>query len=146
MSFDWDRTISREGTASVKHDRRAAYFGTADVMPLWVADMDFAVPEAVHQALLERAAHPIYGYSFFPESLYETLIDWLQQRHGWAVQREWIIMAPGVVPSLHAAALAFAEPGQGVIVQPPVYFPFFSSVTTTGRQLVLNPLRLEAGR
>ncbi len=146
MSFDWDRTISREGTASVKHDRRAAYFGTADVMPLWVADMDFAVPEAVHQALLERAAHPIYGYSFFPESLYEALIDWLQQRHGWAVQREWIIMAPGVVPSLHAAALAFAEPGQGVIVQPPVYFPFFSSVTTTGRQLVLNPLRLEAGR
>ena len=146
MSFDWDRVISREGSASVKYDGRASYFGTADVMPLWVADMDFAAPEAVSQALLERAAHPIYGYSFYPESLYTALIDWLQQRHGWAVQREWIVMAPGVVPSLHAAALAFAEPGQGVIAQPPVYSPFFSSVTTTGRQLVLNPLRLDAGR
>ena len=115
-------------------------------MPLWVADMDFAAPEAVSQALLERAAHPIYGYSFYPESLYTALIDWLQLRHGWTVQREWIVMAPGVVPSLHAAALAFAEPGQAVIAQPPVYFPFFSSVTTTDRKLVLNPLRLDAGR
>ena len=146
MTFDWDRVISREGTASVKYDGRARYFGTADVMPLWVADMDFAAPEAVSQALLERAAHPIYGYSFYPESLYTALIDWLQLRHGWTVQREWIVMAPGVVPSLHAAALAFAEPGQAVIAQPPVYFPFFSSVTTTDRKLVLNPLRLDAGR
>lgn len=146
MSFDWDRTISREDTACVKYDARAGYFGTADVMPLWVADMDFAAPQAVTQALSARAAHPVYGYSFYPESLYTALIDWLQQRHGWAVQREWIVMAPGVVPSLHAAALAFAEPGQGVIAQPPVYTPFFTSVTTTGRQLVLNPLRLAEGR
>lgn len=134
MTFDWDRMISREGTASVKYDGRARYFGTADVMPLWVADMDFAAPEAVSQALLERAAHPIYGYSFYPESLYTALIDWLQLRHGWTVQREWIVMAPGVVPSLHAAALAFAEPGQAVIAQPPVYFPFFSSFSFKSRQ------------
>jgi cystathionine beta-lyase len=100
----------------------------------------------VTQALAARVAHPIYGYSFFPESLYATLMDWLQQRHGWTVQREWIVMAPGVVPSLHAAVQAFTSPGQGVIVQPPVYFPFFSSVTTGARELLLNPLRLEAGR
>jgi cystathionine beta-lyase len=146
VNFNWDEVIPREGTASVKYDARAGYFGTADVMPLWIADMDFAAPEAVTQALLERAAHPIYGYSFFPESLYTALIDWLQQRHGWAVQREWIVMAPGVVPSLHAAVQAFTQPGESVIAQPPVYFPFFSSVTTSQRQLVLNPLRLEAGR
>ena len=146
MSFDWDRVIPRQGSASVKHEGCAAYFGTPDVLPLWVADMDFAAPEAVTQALAARAAHPIYGYSFFPDSLYEALIDWLHQRHGWKVPREWIVMAPGVVTSLHAAALAFTEPGQGVIVQPPVYDLFFSSVTTTGRQLVLNPLRLDAGR
>ncbi len=146
MNWDWDRVIPREGTASVKYDARAGYFGTPDVMPLWIADMDFAAPEAVRRALLERAAHPIYGYSFFPESLYAALIDWLQQRHGWAVEREWIVMAPGVVPSLHAAVQAFAQPGESVIAQPPVYFPFFSSVTTSQRQLVLNPLRLEADR
>lgn len=146
MNIDWDRMIPRDGTSSVKYDGRASYFGTDDVLPLWVADMDFAAPEAVSEALLERAAHPIYGYSFFPESLYTALMDWLQQRHGWTVQREWIVMAPGVVPSLHAAVQAFTTAGQGVIAQPPVYFPFFSSVTTSARELILNPLVLEAGR
>lgn len=144
-NFDFDREIPRCGTHSVKHDGRAAYFGTADVLPLWVADMDFAAPEAVTRALAERAAHPVYGYTFYPDELFDALIGWLDKRHGWRVEREWIIMAPGVVPSLHAAAMAFAGPGEGVIVQPPVYYPFFSAVTGTGRDLVLNPLRLRDG-
>lgn len=146
MNIDFDRLIGRNGTASVKHDGRAGYFGTEDVLPLWVADMDFAAPEAVTRALLDRAAHPVYGYSFYPESLYRALIAWLKRRHGWDVQREWIIMAPGVVPSLFASVMAYAQPGEGVIVQPPVYFPFFSAVTTNGRRLIQNPLRLERGR
>ncbi|MDZ7655553.1 MAG: pyridoxal phosphate-dependent aminotransferase [Sulfurimicrobium sp.] len=146
MSFDFDRKIGRNGTASVKHDGRENYFGTADVLPMWVADMDFAAPEAVSRALAARAAHPVYGYTFYPDSLYQALIDWLKKRHGWQVERDWIIMVPGVVPSLHAAAMAFAAPGEAVVVQPPVYFPFFSAVTDTGRKLVLNPLRLENGR
>ena len=146
MSIDFDREISRSGTCSVKHDGRAAYFGTPDVLPLWVADMDFASPEAVTRALAERAAHPVYGYTFYPDSLYDALIDWLKKRHGWEVQREWIVMAPGVVPSLFAAVMAFAQQGEGVIVQPPVYFPFFSAVATNQRRLIQNPLRLEQGR
>ncbi|MDD5331011.1 MAG: pyridoxal phosphate-dependent aminotransferase [Sulfuricella sp.] len=146
MSDDFDRDIPRAGTHSVKHDGRAAYFGTADVLPLWVADMDFAAPAAVTRALAARAAHPVYGYTFYPDGLFQALIGWLQKRHGWAVEREWIAMAPGVVPSLHAAVMAFAAPGEAVIVQPPVYFPFFTAVTGTGRRLVLNPLRLENGR
>jgi cystathionine beta-lyase len=146
LSSGFDRVIPRDGTASVRHDGRAAYFGTADVLPLWVADMDFAAPEAVTRALAERAAHPVYGYSFYPDSLYDALMDWLKIRHGWAVQRDWIVMAPGVVPSLFATVLACTQPGEGVIVQPPVYFPFFSAVTTNGRRLVENPLRLESGR
>ena len=146
MSIDFDRQIPRNGTSSVKHDGRAAYFGTEDVLPLWVADMDFAAPEAVQCALAARAAHPVYGYTLYPDSMYDALILWLKKRHDWEVQREWIIMAPGVVPSLFASVMAFAEPGVGVIVQPPVYFPFFSAVTTNQRRLILNPLRLEAGR
>lgn len=146
MSLDFDQTIPREGTASVKHDGRAAYFGTADVTPLWVADMDFAAPPAVTAALVARAAHPIYGYTRYPDSLYDALIVWMQQRHGWSVEREWIIMCPGVVPSLHAAVMAFAQAGEGVIVQPPVYFPFFSAVTSSARRLIENPLRLIDGR
>lgn len=146
LSSDFDQDIPRTGTSSVKHDGSAAYFGSPDVLPLWVADMDFAAPEAVTRALAGRAAHPVYGYSFYPDSLYDALIAWLEKRHGWEVQRDWIVMAPGVVPSLFATVMAFAQPGEGVIVQPPVYFPFFSAVTTNQRRLIQNPLRLEQGR
>jgi cystathionine beta-lyase len=146
LTIDFDNEIPRAGTNSFKHDGRAAYFGTADVLPLWVADMDFASPEAVSRALQERAAHPIYGYTQYPESAYEALIHWLKKRHGWEVQRDWIVMVPGVVPSLFASVMAFAKEGEGVIVQPPVYFPFFSAVTTNHRRLIENPLRLAGDR
>ena len=145
-AFDFDREIDRTGTHSVKYDSRLAVFGKADVIPAWVADMDFAAPPAVTLALTERAQHPIYGYTVFPDSLYDALIDWLQQRHGWTIQRDWIVMCPGVVPSINAAVMAFTQPGEAVIVQPPVYFPFFSAVTQTGRKLIQNPLRLDNGR
>lgn len=142
-NFNFDRVINREATDSFKYDARQDTFGRADVIPLWVADMDFATPPAVSHALVERATHPIYGYTIYPDSLYDSLISWLKRRHGWDIKREWIVMCPGVVPSLHAAVMSFTKPGESVIVQPPVYFPFFSAVTNTGRQLVENPLRLE---
>ncbi|SCX94622.1 MalY/PatB family protein [Nitrosospira sp. Nsp13] len=143
---DFNRDINRSSTASLKYDGRQSMFGTAEVIPLWVADMDFAAPPAVTQALAKRAMHPVYGYTVYPDSLYESLIDWLRRRHGWDVRREWIMMCPGVVPSLYAAVMAFAEAGGTVIVQPPVYFPFFSAVTGTGRQLAYNSLRLANNR
>ena len=146
MSNGFDHEISREGTNSVKYDERQNMFGKPDVIPLWVADMDFATPPAITKALIERASHPIYGYTRFPDSLYETVADWAQQRHGWAIQHEWIVMCPGVVPSLNAAVLAFTKPGDSVIIQPPVYFPFFSAATNNSRKLLHNPLQLENGR
>ncbi len=142
MSFDFDREIVRDATDSVKYDGRAQYFGTAEVLPMWVADMDFAAPEAVTCALAARAEHPIYGYTFYPESMYDALIDWLRVRHAWQVQRDWIVITPGVVPSLFASVQAFVPKDAAVIVQPPVYFPFFSAVTTNQRRLVQNPLLL----
>lgn len=145
MNFDFDTVVNREGTASLKWEGRNAYFGSQDLLPLWVADMDFAVPEAVSRAVQERAKHPVFGYTLATDSLYGSLIQWLKHRHGWAVERDWIILSPGVVPSLHAAAIAFAGPQEGVIVQPPVYFPFFSAVTETDRLLLLNPLVEEDG-
>lgn len=141
MTFDFDLPINREGTNSVKFDGRQQYFGTADVTPLWVADMDFAAPECVTRALQQRLNHPVFGYSLYPESLYQATIDWFARRHGWSIKREWILMAPGVVPSLFAAVQAFTREGDGVIVQSPVYFPFFSAVTTNRRRLINNPLR-----
>lgn len=140
---NFDQPVNRENTQAVKFDARKPVFGRSDVLPVWVADMDFAAPEAVTQALVERAQHPVYGYTLFPDSLYEAMIDWFRQRHQWSIQREWVLMAPGVVPSLHAAYMACTQPGDEVIIQPPVYPPFFSSVQQTGRQVVENPLLAE---
>lgn len=146
MSYDFDRIVPRAGSGALKYDARAATFGRDDVLPLWVADMDFAAPEAITRALVERAQHPIYGYTLPPESAYRALMDWMQARHGWAIEREWILLVPGVVPSLNAVVMALTAPGEGVIVQPPVYFPFFSAATKTGRTLVENPLLLDGTR
>ncbi|WP_404369259.1 MalY/PatB family protein [Marinobacter sp.] len=143
---DFNTPFSRAGTQAVKYDARKAVFGSEKVIPVWVADMDFPAPTAVTEALVARAKHPVYGYTLFPESLYQSLIRWFERRHQWSIDRSSVMMAPGVVPSLHAAALAFAGPGEGIIVQPPVYFPFFSAVTLTGRRLIENPLQLRDGR
>jgi cystathionine beta-lyase len=146
MSFDFDAAIDRSRSSSLKFDARQAYFGRADVMPMWVADMDFACPPAVSDALTARAQHPIFGYTLYPDSMYQAMTDWCLRRYQWTVKRSEIVMCPGVVPSIHAAIDALTQPGDKVIVQPPVYFPFFTAVTQTGRELVLNPLKLEQGR
>ena len=146
MTFDFDTIIPREGTHSVKWDGRKGVFNSEDLIPMWVADMDFAVPESVSHAIKARAKHPVFGYTVADDSVYDALIHWMHKRHQFEVQRDWIILSPGVVPSLHASAIAFAQAGEGVIVQPPVYFPFFSAVTETGRKLILNPLKLDNGR
>lgn len=146
MSSEFDEIIPRSGTSSFKYDGRMEIFGTEDVVPLWVADMDFAVPAAVRDALVKRAAHPIYGYTVYPESLYDALIAWQKTRHGWKVEREWIVMCPGVMPSVHAAIIALSQPDDVVIVQPPVYGPFFGAAKSVGRRLMLNPLRFDDGR
>ncbi|MBI3479282.1 MAG: putative C-S lyase [Nitrosomonadales bacterium] len=146
MTNKFDEIISRNGTTSLKYDTRQSTFGKSDVLPLWVADMDFAVPEAVRRALTVRASHPIYGYTSYPESLYQSLMQWLSSRHAWIIQRESAMLCPGVVPSLNASIYALTQPSDGVIVQPPVYAPFLSAPETTGRKLLLNPLKLVEGR
>jgi cystathionine beta-lyase len=143
LTQSFDRSVSREGTQSLKYDAKLQTFGTNDVMPMWVADMDFAIPEAISKALQARAKHPVFGYSIAPESLYEALIDWLLAKHHWQVKREWIVLTPGVVPSLNLVVAALTAENTGVIVQPPVYFPFFSAVTNQNRRLVENPLQLK---
>ncbi len=140
----FDQVILREGSQSLKYDAKLQTFGTNDVMPMWVADMDFAVPGAVTKSLQARSKHPIFGYSIAPESLYEALMDWLLAKHHWQVKREWIVLTPGVVPSLNIVVAALTAENAGVIVQPPVYFPFFSAVINQNRRLIENPLALIA--
>ena len=146
MPHNFDTLINNQQQNSVKHDANRQFFGTDDVLPLWVADMDFAAPSEVTAALTTRAQHPVYGYTFYPESLYQALILWFEQQHNWHIERNSILMSSGVVTSLHAIILALTQIGDKIIIQPPVYPPFFSCVTTTQRQLLLNPLRLIDGQ
>ncbi len=140
---NFDKVIDRDGTSNVKYGVRKAVFGTEDVTPLWVADMDFAAPSAVTNALVERAHHPIYGYTYYPDSLFTAMQDWFVKRHNWSIDKKSILICPGVVPSMHAVIEALSEEGDGIIVQPPIYPPFFSAVTDTGRKIIENPLKLD---
>ncbi len=146
LSFDFDTPVSRLGSHSVKYDLRRARFGREDVLPLWVADMDFAAPPCVQQALAERAAHPIYGYTLADAGVYQAIMDWQWRRHGWRVEKEWITLLPGVVPGLDLCVRAFTEPGQAVVVQAPVYNPIFEGSERNGRRVVRNPLLWTEGR
>jgi len=142
--YNFDQIIQRESTESIKYAGRMEVFGRSDVIPLWVADMDFAVAPAITKALSERIKHPIYGYARVPEEFFDSAIRWMERRHQWSVQREEILLSPGVVPAFYAAVKAFTEPGDAVIIQPPVYHPFFTAVTHSKRKLLLNPLKLKA--
>jgi cystathionine beta-lyase len=144
--YNFDEIIRREKTNSIKYDQRKNVFGTEDVLPLWIADMDFKTPDFIIDAIKRRAAHEIYGYSFVPESFYVSVQSWLKKQHGWEVHREWILYCPGVVPSLVIAMLSCTQPGDAVVVQPPVYYPFFSVIRDNGRTIATNPLELRDGR
>jgi cystathionine beta-lyase len=144
--IDFDVVVPRQGTGSRKWDAVAAVFGADDVLPLWIADMDFSSPSAVTECLRKRTEHSIFAYNTQEESLFTSFIDWCRRRYGWDVKREWILVAPGVVPSIILSILALTEPGDGVIIQPPVYPPFFSSIRDNGRTVVENPLLNRAGR
>jgi cystathionine beta-lyase len=145
-TYDFDEILQREKTGSVKYDRRKRVFGTEDVIPLWIADMDFRTPDFIVEAIKRRTAHEIYGYTFVPDSFYESMQSWLKKRHGWEVPEAWMLYCPGVVPSLVVATLSFTQPGDAVVVQPPVYYPFFSVVQDNGRTIADNPLEIRYGR
>ena len=144
--YNFDELINRTNTNCIKYDARKAVFGNADVLPLWVADMDFRTPDFIIEAIKKRAEHEIFGYTFRGESYNQSIVDWLKRRHNWEIKPEWISFSPGVVAGLTIAIEALSDPGDGVIIQPPVYFPFFDSVKGTGRELIENPLRIENGR
>lgn len=136
MKYDFDELIPRRGTNSYKWDSAA----DAGVLPLWVADMDFRTAPAIIEALRRRVEHGIFGYTRVPDAYYQAVIDWFGRRHGWRIDREWIIYTSGVVPALSAVIKALTDPGDRVLVQTPVYNCFFSSIRNNGCELVSNPL------
>ena len=145
MNYNFDKIVSREATDCEKFDARDEVFGRADVIPMWVADMDFAVPEAVTEAIVRRAGHPIYGYTFRSDGYFRSVIDWVGRHSGWKVEKEWIDFAPGVVAGIVFALRAFTQEGDRVVIQPPVYHPFSRAILRNKRTLVENPLVLKDG-
>ncbi|WML42929.1 MalY/PatB family protein [Neobacillus sp. PS3-40] len=146
MKYDFDKEINRINTASEKWDEVENLFGDKDILPMWVADMDFRVPEPVIDAIKDRAEHGIFGYTARTESYYEAVIDWMKRRHNWIVEKEWICHSPGVVPALSLIVQTFTKPGDKIIIQPPVYYPFTKVIEKHGRKIVANPLEFKEGR
>jgi len=144
--YDFDRLIERRGTSSLKWDTSARLAGVDGLLPLWVADMDFEAPPEIRRALAGRLEHGVYGYTIEPESYFQAASDWITRRHGWEVRREWMLSSPGVIPSLSAAILALTGPGDGIIIQPPVYHLFAMRIRENGRRVVENPLVLSGTR
>ncbi|MEA3418374.1 MAG: PatB family C-S lyase [Campylobacterota bacterium] len=138
--------INRSDTYAVKWEERHRKFGTDDLLPLWVADMDLASPPIVQEAIIQRAKHPIYGYTVYPENYYQVIISWMQRRFGWVIEKEWIVPAYGVVPSINFSIEAFTKVGDGVIVQTPIYPPFIASVHKHRRKFLENRLLYQDGK
>jgi cystathionine beta-lyase len=144
MKYDFDQIIERRNTYSIKYDMEA-YGKAEDVLPLWVADMDFKSPPCVEEALIRQSRHGVFGYSESDAPYFTTLQNWFIRRHNWQIEKEWLIKTPGIVNAIHIALLALAEPQDGVLIQQPVYHPFAAAVKKTGRKLVVNELVYEDG-
>jgi len=158
MKYDFDGEINRKNTQSAKWGviqdpdnpsrwhATDAYFGDNRVLPLWVADMDFAAPQPVIDAMVRRARHGIFGYTIRTDSYDQAVVDWMQRRHGWNIVAEWIVSTPGVVPAINHLIRTFTRPGEKVLVQRPVYYPFFNAIENNAAEIVSSSLILEDGR
>lgn len=140
-TYDFDSYIERRGTHCIKHDALKENFGREDLIPLWVADMDFPTPDFIIEALHKRLEHPILGYTLQYDGYWQSVQSWLKQRHGWEVEREWMRYIPGIVKGIGMVINTFTAPGDKIIIQPPVYHPFRLVPEHNGREVVLNPLR-----
>lgn len=139
----FDTYLERRGTRSSKWDGCNAKFGvdpSVELLPMWIADMDFRSPTEVVEALAQRVQTQAFGYTTVPDSFYDAILSWVERRYHWKIQKEWIVFTPGVVPAFNVAYQAFTQPGDGIIVPSPSYYPFFDGVRNNGRKVVACPL------
>lgn len=139
--YDFDKIIDRSGSHCLKYDALQDFYGRTDLIPMWVADMDFETPDFIINALKRRLEHPILGYTMAYDSYWQSIINWLQKRHDWAVEREWMCYIPGIVKGIGMVINAFTKPGDKIVIQPPVYHPFRLVPEHNNREVVYNPLK-----
>lgn len=145
MKYDFDRIIDRSGTNALKYSVLKERYGRDDLIPLWVADLDFETPPFITDALRRRLDHSLFGYTSVPQELWQTIAKWILDHHGWKVDENWITYIPGVMKGVGAAVNVFVKPDEKVIIMPPVYFPFRLVPQGNGRQVVFNPLKKVEG-
>ena len=141
QSYDFDRIVERRGTGAVKYDALQPHFGRTDLLPAWVADMDFETPDFIVEALRQRLEHPLLGYTVEPEDYRPAIVDWIAAHHGWTIRPEWLSYIPGIVNGIGMAVNALTERDEKIVIQPPVYHPFRWVPEGNGREVVTNPLR-----
>lgn len=140
-TYDFDKIIERKGTGAVKTDALKKVYGKEDLIPLWVADMEFETPDFIVEALRERLEHPVFGYTVMPEGYWDTVKSWIEEHHGWEVQTDWMTFIPGIVKGIGMVINALLEKDDKVIIQPPVYHPFRLIPQKNVREVVFNPLK-----
>ena len=140
-TYDFDKVIDRRGTGAVKTDALGKVYGKDDLIPLWVADMDFETPDFIVEAMKERLTHPVFGYTVVPEDYWPVVQKWIADHHGWETECEWMTFIPGIVKGIGMAINALLGKDDKVIIQPPVYHPFRLIPQKNGREVVFNPLR-----
>ena len=143
--YDFDKMTDRRGTSCSKWDNMSSMFSEKGLLPLWIADMDFRCCEEAVSAIRKRVDHGVFGYTVLPDSYFDAIAGWMQRWHGWSVQKEWLVTSVTVVSALNIFVQAFTNPGDGVIIQKPVYFPFEECVLDNGRALVNNELLEQDG-
>ena len=140
-TYDFDKIIERRGTGAVKTDALKKVYGKEDLIPLWVADMEFETPDFIIEAICKRLEHPVFGYTVMPEGYWETVKTWIEDHHGWKTKTEWMTFIPGIVKGIGMVINALLEKEDKVIIQPPVYHPFRLIPQKNGREVVFNPLK-----
>ena len=146
MKYDFDTVCDRSNSGCSKWGAVKAIFGREDVIPMWVADMDFPAAAPIVEALKQRAGHPFYGYTMPGPGLTEAVVDRMQRKFDWKIEPDWVVFTPGIIPALNIAVRALTRPGDEIILQEPVYYPFFGAVTGSGCQIAHNRLKLNRGR
>ena len=141
MTYDFDKIIDRTGSGDLKHGVLKERYGRDDLLPLWVADMDFETPQFITDALRQRLEHSLFGYTVVPDGLWTSIIQWIRDHHQWEVKREWLTYIPGIVKGIGMAINVFVKEDEKVIIQPPVYHPFRLTPQGNGRKVVYNPLK-----
>ncbi|NEZ46413.1 pyridoxal phosphate-dependent aminotransferase [Clostridium niameyense] len=146
MKYDFNKIVKRDKTNCIKWNFNKKLLGHEDVISMWIADMDFETVPEVTEALIKRAKHGIYGYSSNSDSYYDAIINWMKNRHGWNIKKEWITLSPGVVMAVSALIRTFTHPGDKVVIQKPTYYPFFKCIENNGCHIVDNPLKFDGNR